>query len=252
MTKIVTTAHPQSGPGFRRRIRITPAPGHVLSEVEDDYHHMSVSIHHDNAVAHTVNAVLTRAPWSTCPGAVDKCEQTFTGVALRAFSERKDKAFNCTHLFDLAQLAAAHAFDAAPLVYDVFVSDPIEGRRRAEIFRDGEFVLGWSDANYRIVEPAELAGTKLNDMRSWIDSLDPAQQEVARLLRWVSMIAHGRTIPMEKQSDATRMPPSCYTFQPEQAAIAKRVGKAMDFSDGTVQPLDPDMEKDRCDAVESA
>lgn len=252
MTERATTAHAPQGPGFRRRIRITPAPGHVLSEVEDDYHHMSVSIHHDNAVAHTVNAVLTRAPWSTCPGAVDKCEQTFTGLALQAFSVCRDKASNCTHLFDLAQLAAAHAFDSAPLVYDVFVSDPIEDRRRAEIFRNGTFVFGWFDAKYRIVEPVELAGMKLHDMRSWIDSLEPAQQEAARVLRWVSLIAHGRIIPMSKQSDASRMPPSCYTFQPERAAVAMRIGKILDFSDGTTQPLDHNMEEDRCDAMESA
>jgi hypothetical protein len=238
MIDIATIAHAQHGPGFTRRIRITPAPGYVLSEVEDDYHHMSVAIHHDKEIAHTVNAVLTRAPWSTCPGAVGKCEQTFTGVALNAFSQRKDKSFNCTHLFDLALLAAAHAFDDIPLVYDVFVSDPIDGKRRAGIFRNGEFVLGWSDTNYKIVEPLELAGTKLNDMRSWIDALDPAQQEAARVLRWVSMIAHGRIIPMSKQSDASRMPPSCYTFQPERAAIATRIGRIMDFSDGSAQPLD--------------
>ncbi len=247
----MTTANAQHGPGFRRRFRITPAPRHVLSEVEDDYHHMSVSIHHDNEVAHTVNAVLTRAPWSTCPGAVDKCEQTFTGVALRAFSERKGKAFNCTHLFDLAQLAAAHAFDDGPLVYDVFVSDPIDGKRRAEIFRNGEFVFGWFDANYTIVEPAELAGMKLHDMRSWIDSLEPVQQEAARVLRWVSLIAHGRIIPMSRQSDASRMPPSCYTFQAERAAVATRIGRIMDFSDGTVQPLDDGEIKHR-DAAGSA
>jgi len=244
--------NPDHMPGFRRRIRITPAPGHVLSEVEDDYHHMSVSINHDYEIANTVKAVLVRAPWTTCPGAVDKCEQTFTGVALRAFSERKDKTFNCTHLFDLALLAATHAFANALLVYDVFVSDPIEGVRRATIYHDGVALLSWSDANYRIIEPTVLAGTKLNDMRAWIDSLEPAQQEAARILRWVSMIAHGRTIPMEKQSDASRMPPSCYTFQPERAAVAQRIGKILDFSDGTVQPLDHYMERVRCDAAESA
>jgi hypothetical protein len=244
-------AQADHAPGFRRRIRISPVPGCVLSEVEDDYHCMNVSIHHDNVVAHTVKAVLTRAPWSTCPGAVDKCEQTFQGVALQDFPARGEKASNCTHLFDLALLAAAHALDDAPLVYDVFVSDPIDSRRCAEIFRNGELVLGWSDANYRIIEPAELAGMKLNDMRAWMDSLDPAQQEAARILRWVSMIAHGRTIPMDRQSDASRMPPSCYTFQPERAAVATRIGKIMDFSDGTVQPLDDGEIKHR-DAAGSA
>ncbi len=220
--------------------------------MEDDYHCMSVTLVHDNVTANVVKADLERAPWTTCPGAVEKCEATFTGVALDAFAELKSKSTNCTHLFDLALLAAAHAFDDTPLVYDVYVSDPVEDVRHAIIYRNGESVLGWSDAKYRIIEPAELAGTKLNDMRSWMDTLDPAQQEAARILRWVSMIAHGRTIPMDKQSDASRMPPSCFTFQPERAAEAQRIGKILDFSHGTVQPLDHYIERNHCDAAESA
>lgn len=225
-------------PGFRRRLRITPAPGCVRSEVEDDYHHMRVTIEHDGTVAHAVKATLLRAPWTTCPGAVDKCEQTFTGVELAAFPARREKAYNCTHLYDLALLGAAHAMDDAVLVYDVYVSDPVGGRRYAQVWRNDEFVLGWHDRDYRIVEPAGLAGMKLHDLRSWIDALEPSRQEAARILQWVSLIAHGRIIPMEKQSDASRMPPSCYTFQPERAAVAKRVGRTRDFSDGTAQPLE--------------
>jgi hypothetical protein len=84
----------QHAPGFRRRFRITPTPGSVCSEVEDDFHHMRVTIAHDGVVARTVKASLLRAPWSTCPEAVDKCEQTFTGVELLGFPARRDKAFN--------------------------------------------------------------------------------------------------------------------------------------------------------------
>lgn len=199
---------------------------------------MSVTLVHDNVTANLVKADLVRAPWSTCPGAVAVCEDTFTGIALAAFAAQKVKASNCTHLYDLALLAAVHALDDAPLVYDVFVSDPVEGIRRARLYRNGEAVLGWADAKYRVIEPAELAGMKLNEMRAWIETLDPVQQEAARILNWVSLIAHGRTIPMDKQSDASRMPPSCYTFQPEQAARSVRIGGTRDFSAGTEQPLE--------------
>lgn len=228
----------QQAPGFRRRIRITPTAGRVRSEVEDDYHHMRVTMEHDGIVAHAVQAELLRAPWTTCPGAVDKCEQTFAGVALEAFPTRREKASNCTHLYDLALWGAAHAMDHAVLVYDAYVADPVEGRRHARIWRNGECVLEWYDSDYRIVAPAELAGMPLHDMRSWIDSLAPARQEAARILQWVSLIAHGRVIPMDKQSDASRMPPTCYTFQPERAAMAQRVGKIRDFSSGKRQPLE--------------
>jgi len=229
---------PSEVPGFRRRFRVTPRPGRVVSEVEDDYHRMRVGIEHDGVVAISVAAELLRAPWTTCPGAAAKCEETFTGVALQGFPARREKAANCTHLYDLALLAAAHALDGATLVYDIAVSDPVDGRREAQIERNGEVVLAWSDAESRILAPAELAGLSIFDLRPWIASQPEERQEAARLLSWGSVIAHGRTIPMDRQSDASRMPPSCYTFQPERAVQAKRVGEVKDFSAGGEQPLD--------------
>ena len=225
-------------PGFRRRFRITPAARWVRSELEDDYHRMTVTVHHDGKVATSIEPVLVRAPWTTCPGAVVQLERTFTGVALEAFAVRGEKQFNCTHLHDLAILAAAHAWDREPLIYDVLVSDPVDGKRRAELRRNGEALLGWTEIGFRIVEPVELAGVTLDKMRPWIDTLDPQQQEAARVLRWGNMIANGRIIPLEKQSNASRMPPTCYTFQPHRAIDAKRVGVIRDFTAGTARLLD--------------
>ena len=91
----------------------------------------------------------------------------------------------------------------------------------------------------RIVEPAELAGTMLMKLRPWIDTLDPQRQEEARVLRWGTMAANGRTASIEDQSDATRMQSgSCYTFQPHNAVNARRVGQIRDFSTGAAHPLD--------------
>ena len=226
-------------PGFRRRFIVTPASDRVSSEVEDDYHCMGVTIHHDGRVATKVESVMQRAPWTPCPGAIARLEQTFTGVPLDGFAARGGKRANCTHLHDLAVLAAAHAADSGPLVYDLLVSDPIEGRRRSELRRNGTWVLGWVlAADGRIVEPEELAGVALDGMRSWIESLGPARQDAARLLRWGTILAHGRTIAWERQSDSSRLPiGNCYTFQPERAATAKRIGAIRDFSRGP-QPLE--------------
>jgi hypothetical protein len=225
-------------PGFRRRFKVTPALRWVRTEVEDDYHRMSVTIHHDGKIATSIEPALMRAPWTTCPGAVAQLERTFTGVALEAFAARGEKQINCTHLHDLAVLAAAHASDHEPLVYDILVSDPEGGKRRAELRRNGVPLLGWTEMGFRIVEPAELAGVRLDKVRAWIDTLDPPRQEAVRLLRWANMMANGRTIPMENQSDASRMPPNCYTFQPHRALEAKRVGQVRDFSGGTAELLD--------------
>jgi hypothetical protein len=227
-------------PGFRRRIIVTPAPNRVSSEVEDDYHCMGVTIHHDGKTANSIEAVMQRVPWTTCPGALAMLEKTFTGVPLDRFVARGEKKFNCTHLHDLALLAAAHAFDAQPLVYDILVSDPIEvrGERHAQLRRDGVTVLSWTHVNWRIVAPAELAGVKLDQLHTWIDSLDAQGQEAARLLRWGTILAGGRTIDWEKKADSGRLPVgNCYTFQPERLHEAKHIGVTRDFSHGTAQPL---------------
>jgi hypothetical protein len=225
-------------PGFRRRFRVTPGPGFVRSEVEDDFHCMAVTLRHAGGVVTAVEPEMDRAPWTTCPGARAHLAQTFTGAPLEAFAERGEKPLNCTHLYDLALLAAAHAADPEPLVYDILASDPIDGRRGLELRRNGATVMRWIEENGRFIAPAGLAGRTLRKMRSWIDALAPHEQEEARLLRWGGLMAHGRSIPMADQSDATRMPPNCYTFQPDRAAKAERVGEIRDFSAGAGEPLD--------------
>lgn len=225
-------------PGFRRRFRITPTPGAVCSEVEDDFHCMKVTVRHRDGVTTSVEPVLVRAPWTTCPGAVDRLKQTFSGVPIEVYAQRGEKRENCTHLHDLATLAAAHAFDGEPIVYDILVSDPIEGLRNAEIRCNDRAVLRWTLAEGRIVDPPELVGVTLDQLSRWIGSLEPQQQEAARLLRWGTIIANGRIIPLERQSDASRMPTgNCYTFQAERKIHAQRIVAIRDFSRGAAQPL---------------
>jgi hypothetical protein len=225
-------------PRFWRRFVVTPAAGKVVSEVEDDYHCMRVTIQHDSKIATAIKGEMIRAPWTTCPGAPVQLEQTFNGVALDAFVARGQKQANCTHLHDLATLAAAHAHDEAPIVYDILVGDPVDGQREAELRRNGSAILGWALQGTELVAPAELAGLSLFKLGPWIETLSPDMQEAARVFRWGSLIANGRLIPLADQSDATRMPPNCYTFQPDRARIAKRVGVIRDFSNGNEKPLD--------------
>jgi Protein of unknown function (DUF2889) len=226
-------------PGFRRRFIVTPAAREVRSDLEDDYHCMSVIVHHDNGVATRIEPVMERAPWTTCPGAIAQLIKTFTGVPLDGFAARGGKTFNCTHLFDLAVLAAAHAYDREPIVYDVLVSDPVAEKRYAEVRRDGEKILEWAHERGQFVEPAEIAGLTLNQLGPWIESLDPARQEAARILRWGTMIASGRTMPWGQLTNASSLARgNCYTFQPSIAVNARRIGEIKDFSKGTAQPLD--------------
>jgi hypothetical protein len=227
-------------PGYRRRLRVTPSSGRVLTELEDDYHCMAVTVHHDGHVATAVEPIMDRAPWNICPGAVAVLEQTFVGIALKSFASRGNKRANCTHLHDLAVLAAAHALDTAPTVFDILVSDPIAGRSEAELRRGGNTVLDWSVVRGRIIAPAPLAGLDLDNMRNWIESLGPEAQEAARLLRWGTMVAQGRTLPADWASGTGNMATRsrCFTFQPHKVGEAKHVGAIRDFSRGTARPLD--------------
>lgn len=224
--------------GFRRRFRITPDEGKVRSEVEDDYHCMSVTLCHDGSAVTDIEAIIDRAPWTTCPGAQKKLEDTFIGVALENFSEKGEKLTNCTHLYDLALLAASHACDSDVLDYDILVTDLIDGNRYAEIRSKKDVLLSWTEKGFHLTEPQEAAGIRLDKLGGWIKTLPENRQEAAKLLRWGNMIANGRSIPLEQQSDATKMPPNCYTFQPQRAVNATRIGVIYDFSKGTKVPLE--------------
>ena len=224
-------------PGYRRSFVIVPEPGRCTAALEDDYHCMAVTLHHSAGVVTAVEPVMQRRPWTTCPGAVAVLERTFTGVPLDEAAGQGMKQANCTHLYDLAVLAAAHAGEAVPTRYDLLVADAIEGLIEAEIRRDGVPVLRWAHRDDVLVSPAEVVGTSLFKLRGWIGSLPPAEREAARLLQWATLIAHGRAIPMERQSDATRMPANCFTFQPGRSEHAVRVGEVVDFSTPGARPI---------------
>ena len=226
-----------SRPGYRRRIRVEPRDNAVLAMVEDDLHCMAVILRHDGERIVAVDPVTERMPWTTCPDAAGTLVRTFVGLPIVQVTARRDKKANCTHLHDMAVLAAAHAFDRAGLTYDIIATDPAGGVRELEIRRNGDLAHRWIEIDGALAEPCGLAGLTLLTMRDWIASISGVDQEAARLLQWGSLVAHGRTMPIEQQSRATDLPPNCYTFQPERAVIAKRVGDRRDFSAGSIVPL---------------
>ena len=152
---------PENFTGFWRRFRITHSAGEVTSALEDDYHQMSVTLEYDGVKANRVRAELNRAPWTTCPGAVDKVVETFTGVVLADFPRRGEKKQNCTHLHDLATLAAAHAGETETLVYDILVSDQVDGLRNACIWSNDDYLMDWVVEGIELVAPEEIKGQDL-------------------------------------------------------------------------------------------
>ena len=231
------TEQPDTRPGFRRRVLVAARCGAVAALLEDDIHCLSVTLRHDGECVTAIEPIFERAPWTTCPGATARLVETFAGLPLAEVTARRDKKQNCTHLHDMAVLAAAHAADTGDFVYDIVATDPLDGERVLELRRNGELLHAWKERNGVLISPAAIAGQRLFSLRDWIASLAGVEQETARLLQWSSMVALGRTMPMEQQSDATAMPPNCYTFQPQRAVHARQIGARRDFSDGTEVPL---------------
>lgn len=234
----MATADPFDVPGYRRRIIVAPQQGSCTAALEDDYHAMAVTLLHDGTTITGLTSDMARVPWSTCPGAAEVIERAFVGVALEAVVARGEKRLNCTHLYDLTLLAAAHALDGPATVYDIAASDPVDDVVRAEIRRNGTSVLEFVHKADVLAEPETAAGRSLFDLRDWISALpDAADRQAARLLQWGTIIAHGRPLTLEQHSDISRAPANCYTFQEERRHDAVRLETIKEFSQSGIEPL---------------
>jgi hypothetical protein len=237
---------------FRRQIDLRAWDGHtVVGWLEDEFHHFGVTLIHDGGHIRDVRVATPRHPWSTCAGA---------GVPLRALIGQPltgrcadagalvDMRYNCTHLLDLASLAAAHAWSGRvqrryhgtvqPLS-DV-VDGAARGALRATLRRDGREVLGWDLLGYAITAPATMAGRGiLHGFREWTDSLDPADAEDALVLRRVAFVSFGRRVNIQRVAVAADLGqgPVCHTFQPERSASAVRMPGAPRRYDATADAM---------------
>lgn len=231
-------------PGYRRRILIELGEGTVTAELEDDYHRMVVTLDHAGGVITAVNSAMKRSPWTTCPGAMAQLETTFRGQRLDAAGLRDEKPRNCTHLFDLATFAAAHAGEAAPIAYEIAVADAVDGAAEARLWRDGVAVFHWRYADGAYTAPADMAGMPMAAIGGWIAALPADLQEPARILRWAAMVAHGRTMILPAGMSATHFPSgACFTFQPETAPNGtRRPGADVDFTAPGARPPMADRE----------
>lgn len=228
-------------PGYRRSLRVEPGQGAVLAMLEDDLHCMVVRLRHDGTRVLAVEPLMDRVPWTVCPGAAEVLRTTFAGVPLKDVHARRDKQLNCTHLHDLAVIAAAHAQEDKPVEYRIFVSDPCvaggERQRMLEILKEGRVLHRWQERDERFVEPAAIAGLSALTLRDWIASLEGEAQEAARLLQWASLVARGRGMSDEQRRGSLGIHPNCFTMQPQRVEQARLAGGIHDFSAGGRQPL---------------
>ena len=222
----------------------------VSAELEDDFHHFRVTVAHDGARVTGVRGVGVRFPWSTCPLAADRLAPLVgmpLSVRSTAVGDVVSARDNCTHMFDLAGLAVAHAARVgARRQYDVVVADPVDDRRQVTLDRDGEPLLAWVVDSHTILEPVPFRGQALRGgFLAWAEAtLDPDAAEAAIVLRRACHIAHGRIQNLDVYDDAGPLLPimsgACFTFQPARAPVALRMkGTIRDFTDAPERLLEP-------------
>lgn len=243
-----TIRHPFGS--FRRRIRLVNADARtVVAGLEDDFHYFVVTLHHDGAVVTGVETVAHRWPWTTCPEAGQRLRE-LVGMALSprslAVGDVTNPRMQCTHQFDLAGLAVAHATRHVPArQYDVVIPYGAQsgGPVPVRLARDGEERLVWTLDGHACVDPEPYASAPWRGgFLKWADdTLPPEDAEAAAVLRRACDIGLGRGADLERYPRAAQLAMGtsgvCYTFQPEVAAVSLRqIGTIRDW-DGHVDEM---------------
>lgn len=230
---------------YRRRIRLLATEaGVVEAALEDDFHHFEVTLRHDGTRVIGVEGRSVRWPWSTCPGAAEPL-RALEGMALSprclAVGEKADPHANCTHMFDLAGLAVAHAarglearqYDAE-VPFGATGGDPTAVR----LWRDGALVLEWTLVGRGIAHPPVFTEAPWQGgFFRWADTTLPVDDaEAAIVLRRSCEIGMGRGMDLDAYDKASELGPMmagiCHTMQPGVMEVAVRnKGSILDFSD---------------------
>jgi hypothetical protein len=237
--------HRRTEGAYHRRIRLTAQPGIVLGELEDDFHHFRVRVAHDGIRVRSVEGEGVRFPWTTCPLAVAALAP-LAGMTLSlrstAVGDVVPARSNCTHMFDLAGLAVAHAARGGDVrQYDAVIPDRDGTRTRAALYRDGSRLLSWDVDLRMILGPEPFSGRLLRGrgregFLAWAErELDADTAEAAIVLRRACDISHGRSQDLDAIDRAAEladvMSGSCFTFQPETWPVSLRVkGSIRDFT----------------------
>jgi hypothetical protein len=239
----VLPPNPTYGSGvFRRRIRLRAQADHVLAEVEDNQHGFRLQLWHDGARVTQVRAEALRFPLSSCADA-PAALAWLRGFALfgpRSLRQSFDSRRQCTHLFDLAELAVEHAREGwHERVYDVVIPDEKNGRLSLSVSLNGTVMHEWISAGAALVEPVALAGQPMMaGFYRWAEQCFTGEElRAAVILQRGFFVAQSRRFAMEKVDvpplESNTVPlGSCYSFSAGVVENARRVHDSMrDFSD---------------------
>ena len=222
---------------FRRRIRtVVETPDVVAGGLEDDFHYFQVRVHHDGERVLDVDAQSRRWPWSTCPSAAEPL-RSLAGMPLSlrcmAVGDWSDPRLNCTHMFDLAGLAVAHAARGGP------PGTQAGGLTDVSVVRDGALRLRWTlDGRACVAPPPYSTVPWRGGFLRWADEhLAPDDAEAAIVLRRACDIGMGRGMDLDAIPRALAALGAqgavCHTMQPGFVEVALR-------NRGTIRDWDPD------------
>lgn len=225
----MTVRHIEFQGAFRRLIDLKSWDDNtVVAWLEDDNHHFGITLVHDGSLIQDIRTATVRYPWTACPGA-SRPLQALIGHPLFGrcsdIGRLIDMRLQCTHLFDLAGLAIAHAHDrrghrryhAVVCRLDALETDAPPDWRRASLSRDGAAVMYWDLQDGRIMRPGSCAGRSVDrGFREWIEGLDEMQAEDAYVLRRAAFVANARAIDMSEVHIAREIniPAVCHSYQP--------------------------------------
>jgi hypothetical protein len=219
--------------------------GVVAAGLEDDFHYFTVRLQHDGERVLAADAEARRWPWTTCPGAAEPL-RALAGMPLSrrclAVGDWTDPRRNCTHMFDLAGLAVAHAARGGPpgtrRQYDVAVPVGAQagGRHEVRLWRDGDRLLTWVLDGRSCVAPPPYSETRWRGgFLRWADeTLAPDDAEAAIVLRRACDIGMGRGMDLDAVPRALDLLEVqgriCHTMQPGVVEVSLRNrGTTRDF-----------------------
>ena len=227
---------------YRRRLRTQAAARRVQADMEDDSHRFGVTLYHDGHSVTGVESRSIRTPWTLCAGARDMLPGIVgmplapSPLAASAFTDQKQQ---CTHLFDLAAIAASHAARGIA-ARDYRVDAPwyvLDAPRTLTLYRDAVVVLEWTLDGNSIVAPEPYASIGVRPLLEWArkELTDPDELEALFIMRRAVLISGSRTLDLDALpvAAATRHGiGACYVHQPSRINLARRnVGSSRDFTD---------------------
>jgi hypothetical protein len=228
---------PRDGTGaFHRRHELRAVDDRtVVAGIEDDMHRFELTLRHDGVVVTAVEGRAVRWPWAPCVEAATVID-AIVGLPLSrscsAVGAWTDATSQCTHQFDLAGLAVAHAArhvagGAVARSYLAVVPDWQRHPYDAWILRDGVEVLRFTVGERCLEAPEQFAGVALNQrFIQWCgEHLNDDATEAALLLRRAAWMSPARHIDLERfpMIGESRVKPGvCFATQPERVAIGFR------------------------------